>query len=154
MVGAACSRSGCGCPASGEGVERVEVFVGVRACAKPQGRPPERAPRGDRGRHPRLLLRRLDRLEEAPPHDQAVDRDERRAHLAPGTERCAEVVPQPCRDLMAPHEHVDPEREDGLRLEPVSYTHLRAHETDSYLVCRLLLEKKKQKEHYKIKKTL
>src|SRR5680860_1055127 len=27
--------------------------------------------------------------------------------------------------------------------EPVSYTHLRAHETDSYLVCRLLLEKKK-----------
>src|SRR5664279_5836967 len=25
----------------------------------------------------------------------------------------------------------------------VSYTHLRAHETDSYLVCRLLLEKKK-----------
>src|SRR5665647_1894248 len=27
-------------------------------------------------------------------------------------------------------------------LHPVSYTHLRAHETDSYLVCRLLLEKK------------
>ena len=26
-------------------------------------------------------------------------------------------------------------------LRPVSYTHLRAHETDSYLVCRLLLEK-------------
>src|SRR5680860_1156760 len=24
--------------------------------------------------------------------------------------------------------------------KPVSYTHLRAHETDSYLVCRLLLE--------------
>src|SRR5665647_3815311 len=29
-------------------------------------------------------------------------------------------------------------------LAPVSYTHLRAHETDSYLVCRLLLEKKKK----------
>src|SRR5664279_1757449 len=27
---------------------------------------------------------------------------------------------------------------------PVSYTHLRAHETDSYLVCRLLLDKKNQ----------
>src|SRR5665647_1859136 len=27
---------------------------------------------------------------------------------------------------------------------PISYTHLRAHETDSYLVCRLLLEKKKK----------
>src|SRR5665647_1711105 len=25
------------------------------------------------------------------------------------------------------------------QLDPVSYTHLRAHETDSYLVCRLLL---------------
>src|SRR5664279_1750841 len=31
-------------------------------------------------------------------------------------------------------------------LRPVSYTHLRAHETDSYLVCRLLLEKKKKEE--------
>src|SRR5664279_544119 len=26
----------------------------------------------------------------------------------------------------------------GADIEPVSYTHLRAHETDSYLVCRLL----------------
>ena len=37
---------------------------------------------------------------------------------------------------------------DGLRirlssLAAVSYTHLRAHETLRYLVCRLLLEKKK-----------
>src|SRR5665647_1918350 len=31
------------------------------------------------------------------------------------------------------------------RHDTVSYTHLRAHETDSYLVCRLLLEKKKNK---------
>ena len=31
----------------------------------------------------------------------------------------------------------------GCSLAAVSYTHLRAHETDSYLVCRLLLEKKK-----------
>src|SRR5665647_2801646 len=30
----------------------------------------------------------------------------------------------------------------ALDVRPVSYTHLRAHETDSYLVCRLLLEKK------------
>eukprot|EP00658_Telonema_sp_P-2_P006687 TRINITY_DN12528_c0_g2_i1.p1 TRINITY_DN12528_c0_g2~~TRINITY_DN12528_c0_g2_i1.p1 ORF type:complete len:109 (-),score=15.30 TRINITY_DN12528_c0_g2_i1:4-330(-) len=28
-------------------------------------------------------------------------------------------------------------------LTPVSYTHLRAHETPEHLVCRLLLEKKK-----------
>src|SRR5680860_1709563 len=33
----------------------------------------------------------------------------------------------------------------AARTRPVSYTHLRAHETDSYLVCRLLLEKKKKK---------
>ena len=33
-----------------------------------------------------------------------------------------------------------------LRYESVSYTHLRAHETDSYLVCRLLLEKKKKEK--------
>src|SRR5450756_2887478 len=30
---------------------------------------------------------------------------------------------------------------------PVSYTHLRAHETRHDLVCRLLLEKKKNKEN-------
>ena len=30
----------------------------------------------------------------------------------------------------------------------VSYTHLRAHETDSYLVCRLLLEKKKTPHYF------
>src|SRR5680860_1751115 len=36
----------------------------------------------------------------------------------------------------------------GFVYGPVSYTHLRAHETDSYLVCRLLLEKKKKKNHH------
>src|SRR5680860_1184037 len=35
---------------------------------------------------------------------------------------------------------------EGTCLRAVSYTHLRAHETDSYLVCRLLLEKKKKKK--------
>src|SRR5665647_3315703 len=35
----------------------------------------------------------------------------------------------------------EPQGQRGLP-RPVSYTHLRAHETDSYLVCRLLLEKK------------
>src|SRR5428012_23551 len=32
------------------------------------------------------------------------------------------------------------------RIGPVSYTHLRAHETRHDLVCRLLLEKKKKKK--------
>ena len=31
---------------------------------------------------------------------------------------------------------------EGYRRQPVSYTHLRAHETVLDLVCRLLLEKK------------
>ena len=35
----------------------------------------------------------------------------------------------------------------GLILMPVSYTHLRAHETVLDLVCRLLLEKKKNNVH-------
>src|SRR5664279_5804793 len=38
---------------------------------------------------------------------------------------------------------VDRLRDFALGLKPVSYTHLRAHETDSYLVCRLLLAKNK-----------
>src|SRR5664279_6583152 len=45
------------------------------------------------------------------------------------------------------HSSILPGKSLHLRSElciyrPVSYTHLRAHETDSYLVCRLLLEKK------------
>src|SRR5680860_1920269 len=46
------------------------------------------------------------------------------------------------------HGHSHPGRTAAVlhwrRPYPVSYTHLRAHETDSYLVCRLLLEKKKK----------
>ena len=34
----------------------------------------------------------------------------------------------------------------GFDIHPVSYTHLRAHETVLDLVCRLLLEKKKTSE--------
>src|SRR5680860_1719217 len=47
-------------------------------------------------------------------------------------------------------EHALPGEIDAvIEAEPVSYTHLRAHETDSYLVCRLLLEKKKKKKKKK-----
>src|SRR5680860_1926179 len=44
-----------------------------------------------------------------------------------------------------PAERMPPRRLDlpPLIAMAVSYTHLRAHETDSYIVCRLLLEKKK-----------
>ena len=37
-------------------------------------------------------------------------------------------------------------RREADEVEPVSYTHLRAHETPEHLVCRLLLEKKKKKK--------
>ena len=37
--------------------------------------------------------------------------------------------------------HLNDEHQSPMTWYPVSYTHLRAHETDSYLVCRLLLEK-------------
>ena len=41
-------------------------------------------------------------------------------------------------------EHLDAQGEAPLdQVAPVSYTHLRAHETVLDLVCRLLLEKKK-----------
>src|SRR5450756_1019239 len=46
-------------------------------------------------------------------------------------------------------------RADRPRLRgPVSYTHLRAHETRHDLVCRLLLEKKKTKLEENIKRKL
>src|SRR5680860_1318953 len=58
--------------------------------------------------------------------------------------------------LEYPHEQITSYVFDVVRAEvpkmklddvfAVSYTHLRAHETDSYLVCRLLLEKKKKKK--------
>ena len=38
-----------------------------------------------------------------------------------------------------------------IGISAVSYTHLRAHETVLDLVCRLLLEKKKQKKQHTIK---
>ena len=39
------------------------------------------------------------------------------------------------------------------RFQTVSYTHLRAHETGAYLVCRLLLENK-EKVQYPVATTL
>src|SRR5660397_108340 len=48
------------------------------------------------------------------------------------------------RDVIAESASEDPEVRRRMRaLYPVSYTHLRAHETKAHLVCRLLLEKKK-----------
>ena len=54
------------------------------------------------------------------------------------------------------HEHHQQQEMDHGNMDhskmPVSYTHLRAHETVLDLVCRLLLEKKKNKKNKKQKK--
>src|SRR5664279_6377960 len=50
----------------------------------------------------------------------------------------------PINSLSTSDEKEPPHRSQALGMWSVSYTHLRAHETDSYLVCRLLLEKKKK----------
>ena len=46
---------------------------------------------------------------------------------------------------IGPFKTYNKNKKDMLRVigNPVSYTHLRAHETPEHLVCRLLLEKKK-----------
>ena len=46
--------------------------------------------------------------------------------------------PSPAERALIPHHLID-----VVDPDPVSYTHLRAHETVLDLVCRLLLEKKK-----------
>ena len=55
--------------------------------------------------------------------------------------------PARCKKLISEKERLTPNQltQHLDKSKPVSYTHLRAHETDSYLVCRLLLEKKKNK---------
>src|SRR5665647_3794995 len=59
------------------------------------------------------------------------------ATTARSASRCPAGQPLP-----RPSRHRQRRRRAPLRPGPVSYTHLRAHETDSYLVCRLLHEKK------------
>ena len=55
--------------------------------------------------------------------------------------------------IPGPSPEGDGNEDAGLLLwnrKPVSYTHLRAHETVLDLVCRLLLEKKKTQQYKKI----
>src|SRR5678816_3386439 len=64
------------------------------------------------------------------------------------TKRAYLVTPQSFSQISGPALKVTDEtwaNHDGTRARgSVSYTHLRAHETPEHLVCRLLLEKKKQ----------
>src|SRR5665647_3646940 len=93
-------------------------------------------------RSPLALSMRMSVL--APGQPTAVRTSLRGGRLMTRAARCCGSLEDPAVDL----EHlgelaadVDAAREGDVAA--VSYTHLRAHETDSYLVCRLLLEKKK-----------
>ena len=52
------------------------------------------------------------------------------------------------KELLVLSRSLNEEQERHVREHPVSYTHLRAHETVLDLVCRLLLEKKKKTQPY------
>eukprot|EP00826_Nyctotherus_ovalis_P001915 TRINITY_DN10359_c0_g1_i2.p1 TRINITY_DN10359_c0_g1~~TRINITY_DN10359_c0_g1_i2.p1 ORF type:complete len:247 (-),score=40.28 TRINITY_DN10359_c0_g1_i2:2-742(-) len=67
------------------------------------------------------------------------------ANYSPTTRRVQEMKVR--RKIVASTPKVDARRWYDIR--PVSYTHLRAHETSLHLVCRLLLEKKKKKKERK-----
>src|SRR5450756_2165272 len=58
----------------------------------------------------------------------------------------ARLAPGKVRQMHQSLHHIvaDAAWSDAAVLRPVSYTHLRAHETRHDLVCRLLLEKKKK----------
>src|SRR5450756_2851033 len=109
-------------------------------------------PRKDLTRQRVDLIHPLDDVIEQfdPYHLSPVSREDV-YHIAPGAEISALR-----RQVVALVVDVHQVLEDLLSLvftsdfdpEPVSYTHLRAHETRHDLVCRLLLEKKK-----KLKKT-
>ena len=64
-------------------------------------------------------------------------------YIAAAPEFCYRILRYLCENGVQPEIWQDVV-EELTDTEPVSYTHLRAHETDSYLVCRLLLEKKKK----------
>src|SRR5664279_1861529 len=78
-----------------------------------------------------VIPRCMFRYDEWVHDDRSVSPAGSGSHL-PGTEYVA-PSPDVCRRS----------RDRRAGSDAVSYTHLRAHETDSNLVCRLLLEKKK-----------
>src|SRR5680860_1052763 len=68
---------------------------------------------------------------------------------SPSTKATASRSSRPTRVAETSEPGLDPSATGDDKLviageSSVSYTHLRAHETDSYLVCRLLLEKKQK----------
>src|SRR5450756_2911780 len=65
------------------------------------------------------------------PWSRVASRNPRAAAAAPPAS--VTVIPSVCMDRIC--------------TSPISYTHLRAHETRHDLVCRLLLEKKKKKKN-------
>src|SRR5674536_288468 len=66
------------------------------------------------------------------------------------TDECKEMeIPIDLKKVREFEEIYDSIIQEGIEENPVSYTHLRAHETPEHLVCRLLLEKKKKNNKHK-----
>src|SRR5664279_334472 len=96
------------------------------------------------------VVKSSERAHQFVPEPFVVDIDPALAHavvipaampiVAVVTEPHAVAVPMPDNEFAATTNPIRADvRADITSLIPVSYTHLRAHETDSYLVCRLLL---------------
>src|SRR5674476_1497498 len=66
----------------------------------------------------------------------------------PGRRSCRSSHPPGSNRQWSPSRSPRP----SVTSHPVSYTHLRAHETGRNIVCRLLLEKKKKKQRKKKRK--
>ena len=64
--------------------------------------------------------------------------------LANGLFAMSEIAVVSARKTRLQQQAEEGDRRARVALDPVSYTHLRAHETPEHLVCRLLLEKKKK----------
>ena len=118
-----------------------------RRFARPAVEMPSRRPEQP-GRSARDFVNRGNRPEKLA--DQVIFGDIRQAPVA--LRMAGDLVPAGgySADKLGMAARLRPDKEEGgrrpalfQRVKPVSYTHLRAHETVLDLVCRLLLEKKK-----------
>src|SRR5450759_5549117 len=81
---------------------------------------------------------------------QSADCPDLNGRLSPIAGQGVATGPQSPHGEALPHRLLGGAVASETTLRPVSYTHLRAHETRHDLVCRLLLEKKKTKKNEKL----
>src|SRR5450756_643279 len=115
-------------------------------------RAPDSSSRSHRDSRPRACCQAIGSARQLPPAASAplaIQPVQEPGHgayasfLAAGVGQDEYPAGEPCPGFAALLPGGRPVRGRRARREPVSYTHLRAHETRHDLVCRLLLEKKK-----------